>query len=127
VGSYFLRGAYKAGAAVSGDMSFLIRPESIGHFLYGMAGVDTVTPVPAQVGAYQHVFTPFAPSVSNELPWMTLLKNLAFMEAEQYTIVRSHPADGPVETAGCHGISFRLRHHPCRDFGSEFWYHRSHQ
>lgn len=84
-GSYFPRGAYKAGAAVSGDVSFLIRPEAIGNFFYALCGQDTVTPVVGQTGAYQHVFTPFAPGASADLPWMTLLKDVSKMYTETYT------------------------------------------
>lgn len=67
-GSYFPRGSYKAGVTVAGDASLLVRPDGIGHFLFGLAGVDTVTAVPAQAGAFQHVFTPFAPAANTDLP-----------------------------------------------------------
>lgn len=83
-GSYFLRGAYKGGVSVAGDVAVLMRPDGVGNLLYGFAGTDTVTPVVGQTGAFSHVFSPFAPSTTAELPWLTLVKDTAKLYAEQY-------------------------------------------
>lgn len=96
-GSYFLRGSYKASIAGGGDTAFVVRPTSMGNLLYAYAGVDTVTPVVGQSGAYSHALTPFAPAAGVDLPWFTLLKNIANLTAEQYmnTKMRSLRIDVP--------------------------------
>jgi len=83
-GSYFPRGAYKAGVSSGGDVSLYMRPDGLGHILFGMCGVDTVSPVRAQSGAYSHVFTLFAPSAGIELPWLPLIKDVSKLYAEQF-------------------------------------------
>lgn len=82
-GSYLPRLSYKAGASASGSVSFNVRPDSFGHLLFALCGQSTDTAVPAQSGAYQHVMTPFAPSVSNDLPWYTLVTDVAKLYADQ--------------------------------------------
>jgi hypothetical protein len=83
-GSYFLRGSYKGSASGSGDISAVVRPNSFGQLLMALSGVDTVTPVAGQSGAYQHVFTPFAPGSGTDLPWYTLQKDVSRLWTEQY-------------------------------------------
>lgn len=83
-GAYFPRAAYKTAVSGSGDSGGILRPNGFGHFLMAYAGVDTVTPVPSQVGAYQHVFTPFPVGAGNDLPWFTLGKNVSYLTFEQY-------------------------------------------
>lgn len=83
-GSYFLKGAYKAGVSSGGDVSVLLRPDGAGVLLYGLSGSDTVTPVSGQTGAYSHAITPFAPSASADLPWLTVYKDNAKLYAEQF-------------------------------------------
>jgi hypothetical protein len=82
-GSYLPRLSYKAGVSAGGSVSFNVRPDSFGHFLFMACGQSTDTSVPAQTGAYQHVMTPFAPSVSNDLPWYTVVSDIAKLYAEQ--------------------------------------------
>lgn len=86
--SYLPRGSYKSGVAAAGDASFIVRPDSLGNLLLMLCGQDTVTPVPGQSGAYSHVMVPFAPSVANDLPWYTILKDVGKYWAEQYTDMR---------------------------------------
>lgn len=83
-GSYFLRGSYKGSVSGTGDISAVVRPNSLGQLLMALSGVDTVTGVPGQSGAYQHVFTPFAPSAGVDLPWYTLQKDVVRFCTEQY-------------------------------------------
>ena len=83
-GSHFLRGAYKSAVMGSGDVGLIIRPNSVGNLLLAYAGVDNVTPVSGQAGAYSHVFTPFAPAAGVDLPWFTLQKDVSKLYAEQY-------------------------------------------
>ncbi len=87
-GTYFPRLSYKSGVTVAGDASVILRPDSFGNILLMLCGQDSVTPVPAQSGAFSHVMTPFAPGVSNDLPWYTMLKNVATNWAEQYVDCR---------------------------------------
>jgi hypothetical protein len=79
-----LRGSYKASLSGSGDTAMVVRPNGIGNLIYAYAGVDTVTGVTGQSGAYSHAVTPFAPAAGVDLPWWTLLKNVANLTAEQY-------------------------------------------
>ena len=83
-GSYFLRGSYKGSVSGSGDVSAVVRPNTFGNLLMALSGVDTVTGVPGQSGAYQHVFTPFAPAAGVDLPWYTVQKDVARLCTEQY-------------------------------------------
>lgn len=83
-GSHFLRGSYKSAVMGTGDVGMIIRPNSFGNLLMGYAGVDNVTPVPGQTGAYSHAFTPFAPAAGVDLPWFTLQKDVSKLYAEQY-------------------------------------------
>lgn len=83
-GSYFLRGSYKASVIGGGDTALIIRPNSVGNLFMAYSGVDNVTPVSGQTGAYSHVFTPFAPAAGVDLPWYTLQKDIARLSAEQY-------------------------------------------
>lgn len=83
-GDFFVRGAYKAGVTAGGNVSLYVRPNGVGNILYGMCGVDTVTPVPGQTGAYSHVLTPFTPSSGLSLPWMTAVKSVGGLYADQY-------------------------------------------
>ena len=91
-GDYFLRGSYKSSVMGGGDVAAVARPNSLGNFFYALAGQDTVTPVPAQSGAYSHSFTPFTPSPGVDLPLYTLIKDVAKIQnvgataalAEQY-------------------------------------------
>lgn len=76
-GDYFLRDSYKASVSGGGDVSKIIRPNSFGHTLLALTGQDTVTPVSGQTGAYAHAFTPFLPSPGVDLPWYTLIKDVA--------------------------------------------------
>lgn len=83
-GDYFLRGAYKASVMGSGDVAFVVRPNTIGLFLYMLAGQDSVSGVPGQTGAFQHIFTPFTPAVGVDLPWFTAYKDVTKLYGEQY-------------------------------------------
>lgn len=83
-GSYFLRGSYKTSVIGTGDISMVARPNAIGQFLMAHSGVDTVTPVAGQSGAYQHVFTPFAPAAGTDLPYFTLIKDVSRLYAMQF-------------------------------------------
>ena len=83
-GSYFLRGSFKASEMGAGDVSLVVRPNGFGQFLMAFSGVDTVTPVPGQVGAYSHAFTPFAPASGVDLPWFTINRSVSRMWSEQY-------------------------------------------
>lgn len=76
-GDYFLRSSYKSSVMGSGDVAFVVRPNSFGNILYALAGQDTVTAVSGQSGAYSHSFTPFTPSPGVDLPWFTLIKDVA--------------------------------------------------
>ena len=87
-GGYFQKTSYKTSVSAGGDTSIIARPDSFGHVLYALSGQDTVTPVPSQAGAFSHVFTPFTPSASNELPWYTLYKNVSYLWANQFTDVK---------------------------------------
>lgn len=62
----------------------VVRPSTLTYLLYALCGQDTVTAVPAQAGAFQHVYTPFTPAAGVDLPWMTLIKDAAKLYAEQY-------------------------------------------
>ncbi len=83
-GSYFLRGSFKASEMGAGDMSMVVRPNGFGQFLMAFSGVDNVTPVVGQSGAYSHVFTPFAPAAGVDLPWFTLVEDKAKLFAIQF-------------------------------------------
>lgn len=83
-GQYFLRGSYKSSASGSGDVACVVRPNGFGNFLMAHSGVDTAVPVSGQTGAYQHTFEPFAPSPGVDLPWMSLIKDVARLTTEQY-------------------------------------------
>lgn len=76
-GDYFLRGSYKASVMGGGDVAMVARPNGIGQLFMALCGQDTVTPVPSQSGAYSHAMTPFAPSAGVDLPWFTLIKDVA--------------------------------------------------
>ncbi len=83
-GSYFLRGSFKASEVGSGDISMVARPNGIGQLFMAYSGVDTVTPVSGQSGAYSHVFTPFAPASGVDLPWFTLIEDKVKLFAIQF-------------------------------------------
>lgn len=83
-GSYFLRGSYKASVMGGGDTALIVRPNSVGNLFMAYSGVDNVTPVPGQSGAYSHVFTPFTPAAGVDLPWYCLQKDVARLSAEQF-------------------------------------------
>lgn len=85
-GDYFLRGSYKASVMASGDASFVVRPNSLGHLLLMMAGVDTVTNPSS--GVYQHTITPFTAGSGLDLPWYTGIKDVSGLLAEQYLNMR---------------------------------------
>lgn len=83
-GDYIQRQSYKGGVSAGGDVGFIVRPDSFGNLLYALAGQDSVTPVPGQSGAYQHIFTPFAAAAGAGLPWYTLLADKGKLWYEQY-------------------------------------------
>ncbi len=87
-GDYISHGSYKTSVSVGGGVSLLVRPDSIGHFLYMLCGQDTVTPVTGQSGAYSHAMSPFVAGSGTNLPWYTLSKNVAGLWAEQYVDTR---------------------------------------
>jgi len=68
----------------SGDISMVVGPNSIGHFLMAYSGQDNVIPVPGQSGAYQHTFTPLAPAAGVDLPWYTVQKDISQLFAMQF-------------------------------------------
>ena len=82
-GAYFLRGSYKSSVSGSGDVGMVIRPNQLGNLLMAYSGVDTPTAVPGQAGAYQHVFTPFTPAAGVDLPWYTVVEDVAKLYANQ--------------------------------------------
>lgn len=94
-GDYFLRGSYKSGVMGAGDVSSVARPNSLGHLLLMLCGVDAVTNPTS--GVYQHTFTPFLAGSGNNLPWYTVYKDVAGLYAEQYlnTRLRSLKIDVP--------------------------------
>lgn len=83
-GSYFLRGSYKASVSGGGDTGLIVRPNSFGNALIAFSGVDNVSPVSGQAGAYTHVFTPFTPAAGVDLPWFCLQKDISKFAAEQF-------------------------------------------
>ena len=85
-GDYFLRGSYKSSVMGGGDVSFVARPNSLGHILLMLTGIDTVTN--PTTGVYLHTFTPFTPGSGLDLPWYTVLKDEATLYAEQYLNTR---------------------------------------
>lgn len=87
-GSYLPRLAYKSSVAVSGEASVLMRPDSVGHLLSMLCGSHTTTAVPAQTGAYSHVFNPFTAGGSGDLPWYTIHKNVSGLWHEEYDDVK---------------------------------------
>lgn len=76
-GDYFLRDSYKSSVSGGGDIAMVVRPNGIGNVFMALAGQDTVTPVSGQAGAYTHVMSPFTPSPGVDLPWYTLIKDVA--------------------------------------------------
>lgn len=85
-GDYFLRGSYKSSIMGQGSAGFVVRPQSLGHLLLMLCGVDTVTNPSS--GVYQHTFTPFLVGSGNDLPWYTVVKDTAQLFAEQYLNTR---------------------------------------
>lgn len=79
-GDYFLRDSYKTSVSGAGDVGAVLRPNSAGQLFMALCGQDTVTPVPSQTGAFSHVFTPFLPSPGVDLPWYTLVKDVAKLQ-----------------------------------------------
>ncbi len=107
-GTYFLRGSYKTSVVGSGDVGIVIRPNTVGQFLMAYSGVDNVTPVAGQTGAYSHVFTPFAPASGVDLPWFTCVKDTSKLYAEQYlnSKIRSLRIDIPKSSTPTAQASF---------------------
>lgn len=86
-GDFFLRGSYKGSVTGGGDVGFVARPNSLGHLLLMLCGVDTVSTSGLPSGAYQHTFTPYALGAGN-LPWYCTAKDVAGAYAEQYLNTR---------------------------------------
>ncbi|WP_035430862.1 phage tail tube protein [Bacillus sp. UNC322MFChir4.1] len=75
---------YEGAHNISGDISFDVYPNMLGHMLRSAFGAPTTTTVTA--GVYQHVFTPLQSNFSNvcALPSYTLEVNRDLEQAFQY-------------------------------------------
>jgi len=60
---------------VDGTASFLARPDSLGIFLKGIFGKETVSPVDGSTGVYKHVFTAVGTNENDTLPSFTVKIN----------------------------------------------------
>jgi hypothetical protein len=81
-------GASVEGAhTISGDISFDVYPNNIGHLLRSALGAPVTTSV--GTGVYQHVFTPTQNNFSNvcALPPYTFEVNRDLAQAFQYAVV----------------------------------------
>lgn len=54
-----------------GSLSTLAKPESVGYFLAGLFGVESVSEIDAQTNLYTHTFTPIGNAETDKLPSYT--------------------------------------------------------
>jgi hypothetical protein len=83
-GGAMLRNVVKVGVLSGGGISFIPRPKTLGHFLYGVTG--SVATVDNADDSYSHTFQLGADQFS--APWFTMRNNIGNLTAEQYPDMR---------------------------------------
>lgn len=99
--------SWKSGVSIDGDFEFTPRANTLGYLLRAFAG--TASAVSVGDGAYRHTFQ--EATDTSHLPWVTLVKNISDVWAEQYLDTRvgslrlDIPAAGvmtaAIDFAGC--------------------------
>jgi hypothetical protein len=102
-GQLFEYGTYKAGVMIGGDFAVNLRPGTVGWLLTAFAGTATATSIGG--GGYTHSILENQADSAN-LPYITLVKNVAGSWADEYTDCRIDTMRLDIPAAGIATASF---------------------